>query len=111
MMSSTSFVLSKPGGWMDYAAFRAIERLHDNKPWYEWPDELKLRREQAVGIVFQGGHGDKKRNCANFSGSISCECCTRAAVNGPVRGSSFSSSGHSYHGLLSCSRSMARKAA
>jgi 4-alpha-glucanotransferase len=35
--------------WLDdYAAFRAIERSLGGKPWYEWPDELKLHDPAAL---------------------------------------------------------------
>lgn len=35
--------------WLhDYALFRAIKAAHDNKPWYEWPDGLKLRDADAL---------------------------------------------------------------
>lgn len=35
--------------WLDdYSIFRAIERSVGNKPWYEWPRELKLREPAAI---------------------------------------------------------------
>jgi 4-alpha-glucanotransferase len=38
--------------WLDdYALFRAIERSLGSKPWYEWPDELKLRDPAALDGV------------------------------------------------------------
>lgn len=37
------------GWWLDdYALFRAIKPSHDNKPWYEWPEPLKLRDANAL---------------------------------------------------------------
>ena len=30
--------------WLDdYAMFRAIKAAHDGKPWFEWPEDIKLR--------------------------------------------------------------------
>ncbi len=38
--------------WLDdYAAFRAIERSQESRPWYEWPDDLKLREGNALADV------------------------------------------------------------
>ncbi len=35
--------------WLDdYALFRAIKSEQEQKPWYEWPDELKLRDKDAI---------------------------------------------------------------
>ncbi|MBP6002526.1 MAG: 4-alpha-glucanotransferase [Pyrinomonadaceae bacterium] len=35
--------------WLDdYALFRAIKATQDQKPWYEWPAELKLREGTAM---------------------------------------------------------------
>jgi len=37
------------GWWLeDYATFRAIKAEHDQKPWYEWPDVLKLRDPNSL---------------------------------------------------------------
>ena len=37
------------GWWLeDYAAYRAIKVSQDQKPWYEWPDALKLRDREAL---------------------------------------------------------------
>lgn len=41
------------GWWLnDYALYRAIGAANDHKPWYEWPDDLKLRRDEAVAAAF-----------------------------------------------------------
>lgn len=38
--------------WLDnYALFEAIKRKYDNKAWFQWPDELKYRREDALNSV------------------------------------------------------------
>ncbi len=38
--------------WLDdYAAFRAIKEAQGGKPWFEWPDELKLRDQNAVNAA------------------------------------------------------------
>jgi len=35
--------------WLpDYALFMALKRHFDMRPWYEWPEELRLRRGEAV---------------------------------------------------------------
>lgn len=37
------------GWWLnDYAAYRAIKADQGQRPWYEWPDELKLRMPDAL---------------------------------------------------------------
>jgi len=37
------------GWWLeDYATYRAIKASLDQKPWYEWPDALKLRDREAL---------------------------------------------------------------
>lgn len=37
------------GWWLnDYAAYRAIKADQGQRPWYEWPDELKLRMPNAL---------------------------------------------------------------
>jgi 4-alpha-glucanotransferase len=42
---------SEHAWWLDdYATFRAIDRSL-GKPWYEWPDELKLRDEKGLAAV------------------------------------------------------------
>jgi 4-alpha-glucanotransferase len=38
--------------WLDdYALYRAVKASQDQKPWYKWPDELKLRKEKALRIA------------------------------------------------------------
>jgi 4-alpha-glucanotransferase len=35
--------------WLDdYSLFRAVKASQDQKPWYEWPDDLKLRDAAAL---------------------------------------------------------------
>jgi len=35
--------------WLDdFALYRAIKMSHDQKPWFEWPDPLKLRDDGAL---------------------------------------------------------------
>ena len=36
-------------GWLeDYALFSALKEAHGGAPWYEWPQELKLRQADAL---------------------------------------------------------------
>jgi 4-alpha-glucanotransferase len=38
--------------WLDdFAAYRAIKLSQDQKPWYEWPEPLKLREEGALAAI------------------------------------------------------------
>ena len=38
--------------WLDdYALFRSIKATQDQKPWYEWPSELKLRDPRAMAAA------------------------------------------------------------
>jgi 4-alpha-glucanotransferase len=41
---------SRENGWWldDYAAFRAIKADQGQRPWYEWPDGIKLRDPEAL---------------------------------------------------------------
>lgn len=40
---------SKNSYWLeDYALFESIKRKYDNKAWFQWPDELKYRKESAI---------------------------------------------------------------
>ncbi|MEO6051584.1 MAG: 4-alpha-glucanotransferase [Pyrinomonadaceae bacterium] len=40
--------------WLDdYALYRAIKATQDQKAWYEWPKELKLRDKSALLAVFE----------------------------------------------------------
>lgn len=40
--------------WLeDYALFRSIKATQDQKPWYEWPDELKLREPSELRAVHE----------------------------------------------------------
>lgn len=35
--------------WLqDFAFYSVLKQLHEGKPWYEWPDEYKLRSEKAL---------------------------------------------------------------
>ncbi|MEP6787789.1 MAG: 4-alpha-glucanotransferase [Acidobacteriota bacterium] len=44
---------SKANAWWldDYALFRALKNLHNQKPWYDWPEGLRLREPTAVGTA------------------------------------------------------------
>ena len=45
--------------WLeDYAAFMAIRRHFDNKPWYEWRDDIKFRNETALNILKDKLHNE-----------------------------------------------------
>ena len=38
--------------WLDdYAAYKAIKAEHGQKPWYEWPEPLKLREKDALAAI------------------------------------------------------------
>ncbi len=38
--------------WLDdYSLYRSIKREQEQRPWFEWPDALKLREEQALRIA------------------------------------------------------------
>ncbi|MBD0297642.1 MAG: malto-oligosyltrehalose synthase, partial [Flavisolibacter sp.] len=42
----------KEKDWIDdYALYRIIKQLYDNLPWYQWPEEYKLRKQQALNKV------------------------------------------------------------
>lgn len=35
--------------WLnDYATFTALKQKHDGKPWWEWPEDIRMRQPQAV---------------------------------------------------------------
>jgi 4-alpha-glucanotransferase len=35
--------------WLDdYALFMTIRKLHDNKPWINWPEEYKIREQKTI---------------------------------------------------------------
>src|SRR5205807_469109 len=39
-------------GWLDdYALYRALKISQSQKPWYEWPDRLKLRDKRTIEIA------------------------------------------------------------
>lgn len=39
-------------GWLrGYALYMALKRRFDGKPWYEWPDDIKFRRADAVSAL------------------------------------------------------------
>lgn len=39
----------RESAWLnDFALFLAIRQKHDGAPWYEWPDDLKLRDAQSL---------------------------------------------------------------
>jgi len=47
--------------WLhDYALFTVIKTVHNNAPWYEWPDELKNRQEEALREI-SGKYADDLR--------------------------------------------------
>lgn len=38
--------------WLDdYALYRSIKSFENQRPWYEWPNQLKLREEQALAAA------------------------------------------------------------
>jgi len=38
--------------WLDdYAVYSVLKEQHDNKPWYEWPNQYKLRQQKALGDI------------------------------------------------------------
>ncbi len=38
--------------WLDdYALYRSIKASENQRPWYEWPDELKLRGKEALAVA------------------------------------------------------------
>jgi 4-alpha-glucanotransferase len=40
--------------WLDdYALFRVLKRLHDDMPWYEWPEPLRQRNPAALKKIQQ----------------------------------------------------------
>lgn len=43
-----SFVVENSFWLEDYALFMAIRENNDNKPWFAWPQALRLRREEAI---------------------------------------------------------------
>lgn len=44
----TIFVTENAWWLDDYALYRSIKREQKQKPWYEWPDELRLRDGEAI---------------------------------------------------------------
>src|SRR6478672_8062595 len=43
------FFCDENGWWLDdYAAYRSIKRSHGQKPWFKWPEPLKLRENKAL---------------------------------------------------------------
>ena len=41
--------------WLDdYALYRVLKAANDQKPWYEWSNELKLRDRKAIGREKEG---------------------------------------------------------
>lgn len=46
------YFCSSNAWWLDdYSLFRALKAKHDEKPWYEWAEPLKLREAAAVQTV------------------------------------------------------------
>ena len=44
-----SAFLADNAGWLeDYALFMALKGAHGGDPWYRWPEELRLRRPEAL---------------------------------------------------------------
>ena len=38
--------------WLDgYALYRSVKAMHEQRPWYEWPDSLKLRDAGALAVA------------------------------------------------------------
>ena len=41
--------------WLnDYSLYRSLKALHGQRPWYEWPDEIRCRDNDAVARAFDG---------------------------------------------------------
>ena len=37
--------------WLnDFALYQVLRKFHRNRPWYEWPKEFRLRREETLSI-------------------------------------------------------------
>jgi len=44
---------TKNHDWLyDYALFKVLKQMFDDAPWYEWPDEWKLRQPHAMQRAF-----------------------------------------------------------
>lgn len=55
----TAFENFKNTGWLhDYALFSTLKSLHNQAPWYEWPDKYK-NRDKAALEKLEDEHGDK----------------------------------------------------
>ncbi len=45
--------------WLDdYALYRSIKTSQNQRPWYEWPDELKLREPNAIRLAAEQLHDE-----------------------------------------------------
>jgi len=56
--------------WLDdYALFRAIKSMQSERPWYEWPDPLKLREPGALAAA--GAQLKRAADAAQFLQFIS----------------------------------------
>ena len=47
-----SFLKADPSFWLeDYALFMALKDAHDGRPWYEWEEDLRLRKKAAIAAA------------------------------------------------------------
>ena len=47
-----AFLKADSSFWLeDYALFMALKDAHDGRPWYEWEEELRLRKKGALAAV------------------------------------------------------------
>lgn len=56
--------LREESWWLeDYALFTALKTAHGGKPWYEWEDDLRLRRDDALQQARQTYACELQRVC------------------------------------------------
>ncbi len=49
LMPECKIFFEENGDWLeDYALYCALKQQNDCKPWYEWPDDLKMRKKSAI---------------------------------------------------------------
>jgi 4-alpha-glucanotransferase len=56
--SVDAFVRQEASWLEDFARYVVLKRYHDDKPWYEWPDEYRLRREDAIADFSRAHAGE-----------------------------------------------------
>ena len=46
--------------WLsEYISYRVLKEMHDEKPWYEWPDEYKFGEPLKLIDILSKDHGDR----------------------------------------------------